>query len=232
DAHINDPHYCAAHKPGTPFPKLTRGTDPYNPAAVHAYLAKTDRIVSLLSGAGLRVIVDMHSDSYGSAFFNTRGRTPWNGEGAPLWATCTGGAPFHPTAGWGSFWLNHTIRVAIHHFFANDVRGDLQGQYARVWQAVAPHFRGHPAGLGYEGYNQPNDFLVTNVDAELQGDYGAPRNEPKSCAVNHTANALPDGLIGAIRAADPTHVVFFEPDGNTNFGAPEKIGMTEPLRFP
>ena len=232
NAEINDPHYCAPHQPGTPFPKLTAGTDPYNAATVHAYLARTDRIVSLLAQAGLRVIIDMHSDAYGSAFFNTKGKTPWNGEGAPLWATCTGGRPFHPSPGWGSYWLNGTIRVAIHHFFANDVRGDLLGQYARVWQAVAQHFRGDSAVLGYELYNEPNDYLVKNVDAELQCDYGGTVKEPKSCGVNHTVNALPDGLIGTIQAADPTHVVFFEPDGNTNFGAPETIARTEPLRFP
>ncbi len=231
NARINDPHYCAAHKPGTPFPKLGPGTDPYSAATVRAYLAKTDRIMALLAHAGLRVIVDMHSDAYGSAFFNTKGSTPWNGEGAPLWATCTGGARFEPTPGWGSFWLLHPIQVAMHHFFANDVRADLQGQFARVWQAVARHFRGNPAVLGYEIYNEPNDYLVKHLDAELQCDYGGPVNEPKSCAANHTA-ALPHGLIGAIQAADPTHVVFYEPSGNTNFGAPETIGSSEPLRFP
>jgi endoglycosylceramidase len=231
NATINDPHYCAAHRPGTPFPTLAPGVDPYNPATVRAYLAKTDRIVALLARAGLRVIVDMHSDAYGSAFFNTQGTTPWNGEGAPLWATCTGGARFTPTPGWGSFWLLHPIQIAMHHFFANDVRGDLQGQYARVWQAVASHFRSNPAVLGYEVYNEPNDYLVKHLDAELQCDYGGTVNEPKSCAANHTA-ALPDGLIGAIQAADRTHVVFYEPSGNTNFGAPETVGQSEPLRFP
>ena len=60
-------------QPGTPFPRLARGTDPYNPATVRAYLARTDRIVALLAHAGLRVIVDMHSDAYGSAFFNAKG---------------------------------------------------------------------------------------------------------------------------------------------------------------
>ena len=231
DARINDPHYCAAHRPGTSFPRLGRGVDPYDPATVRAYLARTDRIVALLAHAGLRVIVDMHSDAYGSAFFNPKGTTPWNGEGAPLWATCTGGARFEPDPGWGAFYTLRPIQVAMHHFFANDVRGDLQGQYARVWQAVGRHFRGNPAVLGYEIYNEPNDYLVKRFDPELQCDYGGTVNEPKSCAVNHPA-ALPDGLIGAIQAVDRTHVVFYEPSGNTNFGAPETIGTAEPLRFP
>ncbi|MGH2891814.1 MAG: cellulase family glycosylhydrolase [Solirubrobacteraceae bacterium] len=231
NARINDPHYCAAHTPGAPFPRLARGTNPYNPGIVHAYLAKTDRIVHLLAHAGIRVIVDMHSDAYGSAFFNAKGSTPWNGEGAPQWATCTGGARFRPSPGWGSFYLLRPIQIAMHHFFANDVRADLQGQYARVWQAVARHYRGNPSVLGYEVYNEPNDYLTKHLDAELQCDYGGTVNEPTSCALSHP-NALPHGFIGAIQSADPTHVVFYEPSGNTDFGAPETIGQTEPLRFP
>ena len=231
NARINDPHFCAPHKAGTPFPTLAHGTDPYNAGTVRAYLAKTDRIVQLLAQAGLRVIVDMHADVYGSAFSNPNGGTPWNGEGAPLWATCTGGARFRPTPGWGKAYLLRPVQVALHHFFANDVRGDLQGQYARVWQAVARHFRGDRNVLGYEMYNEPNDFLAKHFEAELQCDYGGPLNEPKSCAQGGP-QALPTGLIGAIQSADPTHIVFYEPSGDTNFGAPVHVGITEPLRFP
>ncbi|HEX3689229.1 MAG TPA: cellulase family glycosylhydrolase [Solirubrobacteraceae bacterium] len=231
NAAINDPHYCGAHRAGTPYPRLASGTDPYNPATVRAYLTRTDRIVSLLAHAGLRVIVDMHSDAYGSAFFDAKGTTPWNAEGAPLWATCTGGARFVPTRGWGKSYLLHPVQEAMHHFFANDVRGDLQGQYARVWQAVARHFRGNRTVLGYEIYNEPNDFETKHFEAELQCDYGGPVNEPKSCALARP-QALPHGLIGAIQSADPRHVVFFEPSGDTNFGAPVTLGITEPLPFP
>jgi endoglycosylceramidase len=231
NARINDPHFCGPHRAGTPFPALTRGTDPYNPGIVRAYLARTDRIVNLLAAAGLRVIVDMHADVYGSAFSNANGLTPWNGEGAPAWATCTGGARFRPTPGWGKAYLLRPVQLALHHFFANDVRGDLQGQYARVWQAVARHFRGNGNVLGYEIYNEPNDYLAAHFEAELQCDYGGPVNEPKSCALSRSG-ALSNGLIGAIQSADPRHVVFYEPSGDTNFGAPVHIGITEPLRFP
>jgi endoglycosylceramidase len=172
----------------------------------------------------------MHSDAYGSGFFNARGTTPWNGEGAPLWATCTDGARFRPTAGWGAFYTLRPIQIAMHHFFANDVRADLQGQYARVWQAVAAHYRANPNVIGYEVYNEPNDYLVKHLDAELQCDYGGPVKEPQSCR-SARPQALPEGLIGAIQAADPSHVVFYEPSGSTGFGTPETIGITEPLRF-
>ena len=67
-------------------------------------------------------------------------------------------------------------------------------------------------------------------DSELQCDYGGPAHEPRSCAAGRPA-ALRNGLIGAIQAADPNHVVLFEPSGATNYGAPETIGIAEPLRF-
>lgn len=229
-ARPNEAAYCAPHRAGTPFPSL--GTaNPYNPGDVHAYLARTDTIVRLLAQAGIRVIIDMHSDVYGSAFAYSRGTTPWNGEGAPVWATCTGRYRFRAPPGWGSAYASRAVQMAIHHFFANDVRADLQGQYARVWQAVTRHFRGNPDVVGYEVYNEPDDFLVRNFNPELQCDYGGPSHEPKSCAASR-AQALPDGLIGAIESADPSHAVFYEPSGATDYGAAETIGIAEPLTFP
>ncbi|MGH2858785.1 MAG: cellulase family glycosylhydrolase, partial [Solirubrobacteraceae bacterium] len=225
----NDPRYCAPHRRGTPFPALGRA-DPYDPATVRAYLRRTDVIVRLLQAAGIRVIVDMHSDAFGSAFSDHAGPTPWNGEGAPPWATCYGRRRFIAPTGWGSAYNNRTVQIAIHHFWANDVRADLQAQYARVWRAVARHFRGDPEVLGYEIANEPNDYLVRSFDPELQCDYGGSLREPRSCARSGAA-ALPEGMIGAIRAADPGHVVLYEPSGSTNVGAPETIGIAEPLRF-
>ena len=188
--------------------------------------------MALLAHAGLRVIVDMHSDAYGSAFFNTKGIDAVERRGRAAVGDVHGrrALPADPR-------LGQLLAVAP------DPGGDaslLRQRRARPtcrassrgcgrrWRA---HFRGNPAVLGYEIYNEPNDYLVKHLDAELQCDYGGPVNEPKSCAANHTA-ALPHGLIGAIQAADPTHVVFYEPSGNTNFGAPETIGSSEPLRFP
>ncbi|MHB1835643.1 MAG: glycoside hydrolase family 5 protein [Solirubrobacteraceae bacterium] len=225
----NDPTYCAPHKRGTPFPSLGRA-DPYDAATVRAYLARTDVIVRLLAAAGIRVIIDMHSDAYGSVFRNRHGATPWNGEGAPPWATCTGRHRFVAPPNWGAAYLTPAVQVAIHHFWANDVRANLQGQYARVLAAVARHFRGNQDVLGYEPANEPNDYLVKHFDPELECDYGGAALEPASCAASR-AQPVPGGLIGAIRAADRSHVVFYEPDGSTNFGARETVGIGEPLRF-
>jgi endoglycosylceramidase len=225
----NLPAYCRPQPPGRPFPALGRA-DPYRPAVVAAYLRRTDRIVGLLAAAGIRVILDMHQDAWGSVFGTLSGPTPWIGDGAPPWATCTGTATFIYPAQWPGAYFDVPVDTAVHHFFANDVRGDLLGQYARVWQAVAAHYRGNQNVIGYDLYNEPNDFLTQPSDAELQCDYGGPVREPMSCA-GSGARPPRDGLIGAIQAVDPGHVVFYEPPGTTNFGVPETIGIHEPLRF-
>jgi endoglycosylceramidase len=226
----NQPVYCAPHRHGTRFPALGKA-NPYDPATVRSYLRRTDRIVSLLAHVGIRVIIDMHQDAWGSSFGYALGATPWNGEGAPPWATCTNRVPFVAPVGWGSAYESPAVDTAIHHFWANNVRGDLQGQFARVWAAVARHYRGDADVLGYDVINEPNDFYTKSFDPELQCDYGGPRHEPRSCRQSRP-DALPNGLIGTIESADPTHVVLFEPSGSTDFGAPETIGIREPLRFP
>ena len=225
----NDPRYCAAQPGAKPFPHLG-SADPFNAHVADAYLARTGRIAALLAHAGIRVILDMHQDSFGSAFSNPAAPVPWNAEGAPPWATCTGTKTFTPTLTWPTAISDPAVQNAIHSLFANDVRGDLLGQLARVWHAVAAHFRRDPDVLGYEVYNEPEDFGTTSFDAELQCDYGGPAHEPKSCAQSG-ARAPRDGLIGAIQSADPTHVVFYEPPVTTDFGAPETVGISEPLRF-
>ena len=226
----NDPRYCGAHRAGTPFPSLG-SADPYSAAVVRRYLARTDRIIGLLSHAGIRVVLDMHQDGWGSVFADRTSPAPWNGEGAPAWATCTDGRPFEPAPPlWSNAYFNTAVQTAIHHFFQNDVRADLQGQFARVWRAIASHYRHDPDVLGYEIYNEPSDFVDPNFDAELQCFYGGPAHEPASCA-GSGEQALRDGLIGTIQSADHHHVVFYEPSVLTDFGLPETIGIAEPLRF-
>ncbi len=169
----NNPRYCGAQPAGEPFPRLG-GADPFNAHVLDAYLARTGRIVALLAHAGIRVILDMHQDSFGSAFSNPAAPVPWNAEGAPPWATCTGAKTFTPTLTWPLAISDPAVQNAIHSLFANDVRGDLLGQLARVWHAVAAHFRGDPDVLGYEVYNEPEDLVAKSFDAELQCDYGGP----------------------------------------------------------
>ena len=85
------------------------------------------------------------------------------------------------------------MQAAIHNFFANDVSGDLQGQFARVWRAVAHHYAGNADVVGYELYNEPTDFAFgAQFDAELQCFYGGAVREPASCQ-DSGSQALPTG---------------------------------------
>jgi endoglycosylceramidase len=226
----NDPRYCAAHRAGTPFPSLGRA-DPYRSSVVQAYLASTDRIVSLLAAAGLRVIIDMHQDAYGSAFSDRQGPLPWNGEGAPPWATCTNGFAFPGRSYWGQAYGAVAVETAIRHFWHNNVRGDLQGQFARVWQAVATHYRDSQDVIGYDLFNEPDDLSTPHFNRVLQCVYAGRALAPRSCS-RGGVQALPDGLIGAIEAADPNHLVLYEPTISANVLDANVAGIREPLRFP
>jgi endoglycosylceramidase len=226
----SNPTYCSPHRHGAPFPRLGAAADPYRSAVLQAYLIRTDRIIRLLAAVGIRVVLDMHQDAYGSAFASPGGATPWNGEGAPAWATCTGRARFAYPAHWIKAYLDPAVKVASHHFFANDVSGDLQGQFARVWQAVARHYRDNANVIGYEVYNEPADFAVTNFDPELQCFYGGPVHEPRSCAVSG-AQAPPTGIVGAIQRIDARHPVFYEPPISFDDNGQETLGIAEPLRL-
>jgi endoglycosylceramidase len=228
-ARPNDPRYCARHRAGTAFPRLG-SADPYRASAVSAYLASTDRIVALLAHAGLRVILDMHQDAYGSAFSEPHGTSPWNGEGAPPWATCTDGRVFAGRPYWGLAYTASVVQTAIGHFWHNDVRADLQAQFARVWQAVARHYRGDPDVLGYEVFNEPTEFSIPDFTRELQCALAGPGRAPRSCA-GGDVQALRTGLIGAIEAADPTRLVFVEPVVTAALAPSRALGVREPLRF-
>ena len=83
-------------------------------------------------------ILDMHQDVYNQMF---------DGEGAPNWAVCTNGVPNVDRPGrWSLEYGTAAAGIAFTHFWRNNVRGDLQGEYDRVWGDLARAFRGQPVG--------------------------------------------------------------------------------------
>ena len=96
---------------------------------------------------GIYTLLDMHQDVYNKSF---------RGEGAPDWAVCTDGVPIVPTGGrWSNNYSNPQLDTAVHHFWTNDVVGNLQGQFDLVWATVASHFKNDPWVVGYDPYNEP-----------------------------------------------------------------------------
>ena len=217
-APANDPAICtpgAAQDPGQ-----------FSQSVLDAYLAKMKVSVDLLGRFHIYTLLDMHQDVYNELF---------DGEGAPNWAVCTSGASnADPPGRWSQNYGTAAAGAAFRHFWTNDVAGDLQGEYDRVWAAVVNYFKDDPWVLGYDPFNEPfSTSLVKSGDEKFDGQLecfytgrafiGAPAHgaPPISCPPGVPAT----GVIAAIQTADPGALVFYEPDifssrGSTNFVGP------------
>jgi len=217
-APANDPAICtpgAPHDPGQ-----------FDQAVLDQYLNRLAGTVNLLGRFHIYTLLDMHQDVYNEMF---------DGEGAPNWAVCTNGILNTEAPGrWSQNYGTAAADAAYHHFWTNDVVGDLQGEYDRVWAAVTSYFRTNPWVVGYDPFNEPfSKSLVRAGDEQFDGQlqcfytgtasiggpsHGAP-------AITCPANDPPHGVIPQILAVDPRHLIFYEPDifgrrGSTNFVGP------------
>ncbi len=214
----NDPAICGRGAPRDP--------GQYNQAVVDTYLTKLAQTVALLGRYRIYTILDMHQDVYNEMF---------DGEGAPNWAVCTDGVADTEAPGrWSQNYGTPAAGIAYNHFWNNDVVGDLQGEYDRVWAAVATAFRSNPWVAGYDPFNEPfSTSLVSGADEQFDRTVecfytgtrflGLPADgSPK---ITCPAGDPPSGVIPRILAADPTHLVFYETDiyatrGHSNFVGP------------
>ena len=112
------------------------------------YLAHVAATVKLLGRYGIYTLLDMHQDVYNTNF---------RGEGAPNWAVCTTIVPIVPTAGrWSNNYANPELQTAIQHFWANDVVGDLQGNFDLVWATVADYSKNDRGVVGSDPSTSPS----------------------------------------------------------------------------
>ena len=219
-APANDPSICT---PGSPH-------DPgqFDESMLEDYLAKLTKTVDLLGRFHIYTILDMHQDVYNELL---------DGEGFPNWAVCTSGeAISHPLKPWSLNYRTAAAAAAYQNFWANDVVGDLQGEYDRVWAAVASHFRNNPWVLGYDPFNEPfSQSLMTvgrqQFDAELECFYTGTKyvGAPSSGAPAFTCPIQDPsvGVIPTILQSDPNHLIFYEPDIFTAGGAPNYLGAMD-----
>ena len=120
-APANDPAICDRGKPGNP--------GQFSQSVLKRYIAHLQTTVNLLARFHIYTILDMHQDVYNEMF---------EGEGEPNWAVCTDGVPsVDPPGRWSLAYATSAADIAFSHFWRNNVRGDLQGQYDRVWGDVA-----------------------------------------------------------------------------------------------
>lgn len=197
----------------------------FDQAVLDQYVARLAKTVDLLGRFHIYTILDMHQDVYNEMF---------EGEGAPAWAVCTNGVPStDPPGRWSLEYGTKAAGIAFSHFWRNNVRADLQGQYDLVWRDVAAAFRSNRWILGYDPFNEPFStslvrFGDEHFDSQLECFYtgtahvGAPSHgaAPLRCPADDPA----DGVIPSIRAGDPNHLIFDEPDNYASRGLPTYIG--------
>jgi endoglycosylceramidase len=212
----NNPAICTPGKPADPHQ--------FNAAIADAYLAKVAETVRLLGEYHIYTLLDMHEDVYSSEF---------GGEGAPPWAVCSGSHPIGTLPGrWSNTYNDPALITSVQHFWTNDVVGDLQGEYIRVWKTVATYFRNNPWVVGYDPINEP--FTKTlmagtpEVASHLECLYTGAANPGRSTLDGSLLTCPPDdppiGLIRTMQAASPSKLVFFEPDIFSSTGHANDIG--------
>jgi len=221
-APANDPAICSSGVPGDP--------GQYNQTILDNYLARVAQTVALLGRFHIYTLLDMHQDVYNEMF---------DGEGAPNWAVCTDGVPnTDPPGRWSRSYGTAAAGIAYRHFWTNDVVGNLQGEYDRVWAAVARYFRGNPWVLGYDPFNEPFSTSLVRYqdemfDAQLECFYTgravAGRPLHGAPAISCPPEDPVRGAVPGILSADPGHLVFYEPDIYSSHGLPNFVG---PMNFP
>jgi endoglycosylceramidase len=193
-------------------------------------MSRLDATIALLARYGIYSLLDMHQDVYNEAF---------GGEGAPNWAVCTDGVTPKPVRGVANWSVNYTgpgVTTAYGHFFTNDVVGDLQGELDSVWARIAAKERGDPWVIGYDPFNEPYGPGLNSqpnnpaFDAELECFYTGrahPGLDQNGNPVTCPADDPQEGLIPRIEAADPTHLVAYEGNYDTDSGVPNHIGSMD-----
>jgi endoglycosylceramidase len=171
------------------------GVEPEPGVFNDAYLDSIKQTVQTLANHGIVSILNMAQDSYGSVF---------GGEGAPAWATETGGLP-NPDFGFpGNYYLNPAEGHAWSAFFSNAEGPDgvgLENSYAHMWEHVANYFKGDSDVSGYEIMNEPwpgSSWPLIPLGSPAFG----------------TGELTPffNQVASAIRAVDPATPVYFEPN--------------------
>jgi endoglycosylceramidase len=181
-----------------------------------AYLDSIATTVRTLAAHGIVSQLDFHQDLYNEKY---------QGEGAPAWAVADdllGQLLPNPALGFpGNYLANPSEWHTWDQFWGNARAADgvgLQDHYARAWAHVAARFAGDRAVAGYDVINEP--FPGTLFETCLVPLVGCPVFDagPLSAFYNR--------VDAAIRAVDPGHAVYIEP--NVFFTQADVTGLQPP----
>jgi len=180
------------------------GLEPQPGVYDDAYLARIKQTVALLRKRGIITQLDFHQDLLNERF---------GGEGFPDWAIQDDGLPNQPSFGFPlNYLLMGSLQRALDHFWNNDPGPGgvgLQDRYAAAWKHVVEYFADDEDLLGYDLFNEP-----------FPGTVWQPCANPSGCSeFDAKLTAFNKRVIGAIRAADPRGLVWYEPNVIFNSGA-------------
>jgi endoglycosylceramidase len=186
------------------------GVEPQPGVYDTAYINSIQQTVQTLADHGIYTILDFHQDEYSGAY---------GGEGAPAWASQSGGLPntslpfpineFVDPAenhAWDSFWSNAQAPNGL----------GLEDDYTQMLETVASNFNGNTDVVGYEIMNEP--YPGSQVLPTL---LGSPFFDTQEL------NPFYNQAASAIRAVDPSTAIFYEPNIVTNFGVPTSLGTVD-----
>jgi endoglycosylceramidase len=177
-----------------------------------AYLASILTTVRILAAHRIYTLLDWHQDDWGLAA---------NGiDGAPAWATLTDGLP-NPALGYGVGMFGDPAQQRAFDNFWADARGPggvgIADRFAAMLAFYGARFRQQSYLLGYDTFNEPNAGTQWTTCAN-----------PAGCpAFDGKLSAWFRRVIPRLRAADPVHLIWIEPNvffdfaANTNLSDPQ-----------
>jgi endoglycosylceramidase len=166
------------------LPLSWSGFEPQPDVSAPTFLDTLTRVIAACRAHGIYVLLDLHQDAWSKEIGE---------DGAPLWAIVPPPVQLlsGPLTDLGARRTSSQVLNAFTSFFTNDA-DMLQERFAAMVQRLAIRFRGDPAVLGFEIFNEP-----IASDEELL-----------------TFHAK---VARAIREVDPEHLIAFEPPVTRNF---------------
>ncbi len=189
---------------------IWKGLEPEPGVFDASYAAHIRETVQMLASHGILSQIDMHQDMYNELF---------EGEGAPDWAVEDEGKENTHLGFNANYEFSPALNAAMDNFWADSPGPEgigLQDYFAGAWRYLASQLAGTAGMMGYEVWNEPwpgNEWTQCAFVAE--------RTRPLPCPSFDTKlDAMYGRVATAIREADPTTPIYYEPNVLFDFGAP------------
>jgi endoglycosylceramidase len=173
-----------------------------------SYVAPFVHFDRQLASAGVYDLVTLMQGMYNAQF---------DGSGFPDWMVQTDGVPNTPGPFPQSYIYDPAEQRAWDHFWANSPASDgvgLQDHFGQGLRYLARDFASQPGFLGFDLLNEP-----------WAGSQYPSCVNPAGCPVfDQSLNAFYRRIVPELRAADPQHLVFYEPHALFDQGAASNVG--------